>query len=78
MVENKAQAENEVYRHKDTTDSNLDDTMAFYKPLLTEDKTSCDGSQRNLNPGVFVSGELHSNKEDVWISILCASSFYRF
>ena len=65
MVENNALAENEVCRHKNATDSVSDDIMAFYQQLLTEDKTLCDGWQRNLNLGVFFSGELHSNKEDV-------------
>lgn len=63
----KSKIENEVYRHKDSTDKEFDDINAFYRQVLDEDKELCEGAQRNLGAGVFVNGELHPNKENARI-----------
>jgi hypothetical protein len=68
----KSKVENEVYRHKDSTDKEFDDINAFYRQVLNEDKELCEGAQRNLGAGVFVNGELHPNKENVRIRFLQA------
>ncbi|KAH8664607.1 Rieske [2Fe-2S] iron-sulfur domain-containing protein [Xylariales sp. PMI_506] len=56
--------ENEVYRHKDSTDEKFNDLCEFYKQVLEEDKDLCVRAQENLNSGVFVNGQLHPEKEN--------------
>lgn len=68
----KTKIQNEVYRHNSATDEQFDAIMAFYKQVLDEDKELCNGSQRNLNAGVFTNGELHPDKEGVGDRIHCA------
>jgi hypothetical protein len=70
----KSRIENEVYRHKDSTDKEFDDINAFYRQVLDEDKELCEGAQRNLGAGVFVNGELHPNKENVRIGCMQAAT----
>lgn len=53
----------EVFRHKNATDKQFEDITAFYKQVLEEDKGLCNASQKNLNSGVFINGELHPDKE---------------
>lgn len=60
-----SKVENEVYRHKDSTDQEFEAINAFYRQVLDEDKELCDGAQGNLGGGVFVNGELHPEKEKV-------------
>lgn len=36
---------------------------AMYKRIMSEDKYLCDETQKNLNAGVFVNGELHPRME---------------
>lgn len=60
-----SKVENEVYRHKNATDEEFDKINAFYHQVLAEDKDLCDGSQRNVNAGVYVNGEFHPEKEKV-------------
>lgn len=57
--------ENEVYRHKNATDEEFEKINAFYHQVLAEDKDICDGSQKNINEGVYVNGEFHPEKEKV-------------
>lgn len=57
--------ENEVYRHRDATDEEFAKINDFYHQVLAEDKELCDGSQRNINGGVYVNGEYHPEKEKV-------------
>ncbi|KAK7701728.1 hypothetical protein SLS64_010176 [Diaporthe eres] len=58
-----SKVENEVYRHKNATDEEFEKINAFYHQVLAEDKDLCDGSQRNINAGVYVNGEYHPEKE---------------
>lgn len=55
----------EVYRHKDATDEQFEKMKSFYSTIMEEDKHLCDASQRNLNSGVYINGELHPDKENV-------------
>lgn len=57
--------ENEVYRHKNANDEEFNNITAFYRQVLEEDKQLCNGTQINLNAGVYVNGELHPDKEKV-------------
>lgn len=62
--------ENEVYRHKNASDEEFDSITAFYRQVLEEDKQLCDGTQVNLNAGVYTGGELHPDKEKVRCPLL--------
>ena len=61
----KSKIECEVYRHQNAADEEFSNICAFYKQVLDEDKDLCEGSQKNLNAGVFTSGNLHPTKEKV-------------
>lgn len=53
----------EVYRHKNATDEDFDLISNMYKRIMSEDKYLCTHSQKNLNAGVFVNGQLHPEME---------------
>ncbi|KAJ5569473.1 uncharacterized protein N7459_008903 [Penicillium hispanicum] len=53
----------EVYRHKDATDEDFNLISDMYKRIMAEDKYLCINTQKNLNAGVFVNGELHPEME---------------
>lgn len=53
----------EVYRHKDATDEAFNLISDMYKRIMSEDKVLCAASQKNLNAGVFVNGQLHPKME---------------
>lgn len=53
----------EVYRHKDASDDDFNLISDMYKRIMSEDKYLCIQSQKNLNAGVFVNGELHPEME---------------
>lgn len=53
----------EVYRNKNSSDQDFDKFNQIYKRIITEDKNLCEASQRNLNAGVFVNGEMHPKLE---------------
>lgn len=53
----------EVYRHKDATDEAFNVISDMYKRIMSEDKYLCVHSQKNLNAGVFVNGQLHPEME---------------
>lgn len=55
--------EYEVYRHVDATDDEFNYIDQFFKRVLNEDKDLCNATQRNLNAGVFVNGQLHPDLE---------------
>lgn len=57
--------ENEVYRHRDSTDEEFQNISDFYHQVLEEDKELCDGAQSNINGGVYINGEYHPEKEKV-------------
>ncbi len=53
----------EVYRNKDATDEQFTTISDMYKRIMSEDKYLCTHSQKNLNAGIFVNGELHPEME---------------
>jgi hypothetical protein len=57
--------EYEVYRHQDATDSEFIEISDFFKIIMKEDKELCNGTQKNLNAGIFLNGELHPRVEKV-------------
>lgn len=57
--------EYEVYRAHSATDEEFLWIDKFYKQVLKEDKDLSNGTQKNLQGGVFLSGELHPKTEKV-------------
>ena len=53
----------EVYRKKSSSDEDFHTIDSIYKRIMTEDKYLCNLTQKNLNSGVFVNGELHPTME---------------
>ncbi|KAJ5084916.1 hypothetical protein NUU61_009495 [Penicillium alfredii] len=53
----------EVYRNKSSSDEDFELINAMYKRIMSEDKYLCIHTQKNLNTGVFVNGELHPRME---------------
>ncbi|KAM5356693.1 hypothetical protein ACJ41O_003339 [Fusarium nematophilum] len=53
----------EVYRHKNATDEDFNLISDMYKRIMSEDKYLCINTQKNLNAGIFVNGELHPEME---------------
>ncbi|EKV16647.1 Naphthalene 1,2-dioxygenase subunit alpha [Penicillium digitatum] len=53
----------EVYRHKDATDEAFNLISDMYKRIMSEDKYLCMHTQKNLNAGIFVNGQLHPEME---------------
>lgn len=55
--------EYEVYRHKDASDADFEHIDSMFKRILGEDKWLCNNAQKNLEAGIYVSGEMHSRME---------------
>ncbi|KAJ5819410.1 hypothetical protein N7474_005001 [Penicillium riverlandense] len=53
----------EVYRHRNATEEDFNLISDMYKRIMSEDKYLCIQSQKNLNVGVFVNGQLHPEME---------------
>ncbi|KAL1847300.1 hypothetical protein Plec18167_001380 [Paecilomyces lecythidis] len=53
----------EVYRNKYSSDEDFNIISDMYKRIMSEDKYLCINTQKNLNAGVFVNGELHPEME---------------
>lgn len=53
----------EVYRNKSSSIEDFDLINQTYKCIMSEDKDLCINTQKNLNNGVFVNGELQSKME---------------
>jgi hypothetical protein len=53
----------EVYRNKNSSEEDFQRIDQIYKRVMAEDKYLCDLTQKNLNSGVFVNGELHPKME---------------
>lgn len=58
--------EYEVYRNTNATDAAFDHTNDLFKVVMREDKELCNAAQKNLETGVFMSGQLHPVAEKVW------------
>lgn len=53
----------EVYRNKYSSDEQFTVISDMYKRIMSEDKYLCINTQKNLNAGVFVNGQLHPEME---------------
>ncbi|KAM0328794.1 hypothetical protein ACHAQA_005208 [Verticillium albo-atrum] len=53
----------EVFRNKNSSDEDFGVINDMYKRIMSEDKYLCLNSQKNLNAGIFVNGELHPELE---------------
>lgn len=53
----------EVYRKKSSSEEDFQRIDSIYKRIMTEDKYLCNLTQKNLNSGVFVNGEMHPTME---------------
>jgi len=53
----------EVYRNKNSSDEDFTVINEMYKRIMSEDKVLCANTQKNLNAGIFVNGELHPELE---------------
>lgn len=53
----------EVYRNKNSSDADFELVDSIYKRIMSEDKYLCNLTQKNLNAGVFINGELHPRLE---------------
>lgn len=53
----------EVYRNKNSSEEDFQRIDQIYKRVMAEDKYLCDLTQKNLNSGVFVNGEMHPKME---------------
>lgn len=52
-----------MYRHKDASDEDFNNIDQVFKRILAEDKWLCNLTQKNLDSGVFVNGQMHSSYE---------------
>lgn len=57
--------EYEVYRHQSASDEDFNEIDQLFKQVMGEDKVLCNAAQRNLNTGIFMSGQLHPQAEKV-------------
>lgn len=55
--------EYEVYRHQSASDEDFNEIDQIFKTVMGEDKVLCEGAQRNLDTGIFMSGQLHPQVE---------------
>lgn len=53
----------EVFRNKNSSEEDFQLINHMYKRIMSEDKYLCDLTQKNLNAGVFVNGEMHPRME---------------
>ena len=53
----------EIYRNKNSSDENFKLISEMYARVMGEDKVLCERSQKNINAGVFVGGEMHPRCE---------------
>ncbi|KAI8687446.1 Choline monooxygenase, chloroplastic [Fusarium sp. Ph1] len=63
MSAGKTLMEYDVFRHNNTDDDNFKRINEFFNQVLQEDKDLCNGTQKNLEGGIFINGQLHPEKE---------------
>lgn len=56
--------EYEVYRHRDASDSDFEFIDGMFKRILAEDRELCNATQKGLDAGVYVNGQLHPTYEE--------------
>ena len=70
--------EYEVYRHKDCSDDMWTRIQDLFRTVQFEDKDLSEAAQKNLNAGVFNSGQLHPRVEQVSILSFSAQAYTVF
>jgi hypothetical protein len=53
----------QIFRNKNSSEEDFHNIADLYARVVSEDKDLCIGAQKNLNAGIFVSGELHPRLE---------------
>lgn len=53
----------EVYRNRNSSETDFRLISDMYERVMREDKVLCNNAQRNLERGVFVNGQLHPKFE---------------
>ncbi|KAF4976141.1 hypothetical protein FZEAL_7160 [Fusarium zealandicum] len=53
----------QFFRNKKSSDEDFHLIADLYRRVVSEDKDLCEGAQKNLSAGIFVSGELHPRLE---------------
>ncbi|KAL2400986.1 hypothetical protein ABEF95_000695 [Exophiala dermatitidis] len=53
----------QIYRNKNSSEEDFQRVHQLYAKVVSEDKILCELSQKNLNAGVFVNGQMHPRLE---------------
>lgn len=53
----------EIYRNRNSSDTDFKLISDMYARVMSEDKVLCNNAQKNLDRGVFVNGQLHPKYE---------------
>lgn len=53
----------QIFRNKNSTEEQFQRVHQLYAKVVGEDKVLCELAQKNLDTGVFVSGEMHPRLE---------------
>lgn len=53
----------QIFRNKNSLDEDFQRIHKLYAKVVSEDKILCELSQKNLNAGVFVNGQMHPRLE---------------
>lgn len=53
----------QIFRNKNSTEEQFQSIHQLYAKVVSEDKILCELSQRNLEAGVFVNGQMHPRLE---------------
>jgi hypothetical protein len=53
----------QIYRNKNSSQEDFQRISQLYAKVVSEDKILCELSQRNLNAGIFVNGQMHPRLE---------------
>jgi hypothetical protein len=53
----------QIFRNKHSSEEDFQRIHQLYKQVVSEDKILCELAQKNLNAGIFISGEMHPRLE---------------
>lgn len=60
---NKSMMAYEIYRNRNSAESDFRLISDMYARVMSEDKVLCNNAQKNIERGVFVNGQLHPKYE---------------
>ena len=60
---NKSRMAYEIYRNRNSAESDFRLISDMYARVMSEDKVLCNNAQKNIERGVFVNGQLHPKYE---------------